>query len=99
MSETKGRREPFNVDASLRNDGSMLLLAVDLNQEPRQSGTGKSMLYGSTGFPVRIEHPEIPGLWYSVTVGSESAEYAELKQQARDIKAQLAAFRSKGKAS
>ena len=92
-------REPYNVQADLRDNGSMLLITVDLDQEPRQSGTGKSMLYGSTGFPVRIQHPTIPGLWYSVTVGSESAEYAALKQEARDIKAKLADFRSKAKAS
>jgi hypothetical protein len=98
MAETgKGRREPFNVQASLRDNDAMLLLVVDLNETPRASGTGKSMLYGSTGFPVRIEHPTIPGLWYSVTVGNEAPEYAEAKAAVAEAKARLKAFKSAAK--
>lgn len=88
------KREPYNVEASLRDTGALLMVTVALDVEPRPSGTGKSLLYGSTGFPVRIEHPTIPGLWYSVTVGSESPEYSEAKSELAAAKAKLAAWKA-----
>lgn len=88
-------REAYNVQADLRDGGSTLLVVVDLTADPRPSGTGKSKLYGSTGFPVRLEHPEIPGLWYSVTVGCDSDEYAEAKQAMAAAKAKFKAFKER----
>lgn len=90
------RAKGFNVVADLRDDGNTLLIVVDLTGESRPSATGKSDLFGTSGGIVQIEHPEHPGLWYSVSVGQMSSEYAEAKAEVKAARERLKAFRAKG---
>src|SRR5207247_7775948 len=71
------------VDASIRDNGTLLLITVDLTGQAQPSASGKSDMLASSRGTVKVEHPEIPGLWYAVNVGFESEQYAMLKAELR----------------
>ena len=87
-------RKGFNTQADIRDNGATLLIVVDLTGDTRPSATGKSVLHATSGGIVSIEHPELPGLWYSVSVGTVAPEYAEAKAEVQAARAKLKAFRA-----
>lgn len=98
-AEKSAKPSAFNVQADIRDNGSTLLIVVDLTGPTRQSATGKSVLLAGTGFPVRVTHPELGEIWYSCTVGHETAEYAELKAELAALRERRKAFNAKAKAA
>jgi len=87
-------RKGFNAQADIRDNGNTLLIVVDLTGETRPSATGKSVLHATSGGIVNIAHPDLPGLWYSVSVGTVAPEYAEAKAEVQAARARLKAFKA-----
>jgi len=101
MPHTNGgerpRAKPYGItDMRVTDDGVSLLIVIDLTGETQPSAQGKSEMLASTRGLVQVAHPEFPGLWASVNVGYEAAEYAALKAAKREISAKIRALTRPG---
>lgn len=92
-------RETYGItEIRVTDDNATLLIVVDLTNPTKPSAQGKSEMIASTRGLVPVKHDELPGLWVSVNVGHEAAEYAALKQQLRETRGRIKALTRPAKA-